>query len=163
MAEREIKDLPLAATIEESDTLTGSQDGFSVRFSVAQVLGLIGADKVVPAIAGATSDDSFDDADEVVYLSGAHLKRGTLTGLISSVFKTARTIASAQFAAATFKLFNGAVTPRALSFDLTALTADRVLKFPDKDINSIDCFTFGIKRRLGPTADRLWWACRFGH
>lgn len=86
-------------------------------------------------LSAATSDSTFDDTDEVVYLTGTTRKRGTLAGLITSIFKAARVIANAQFAAATFKLFNAAGTPRALTFDITALTADRKISMPDADVD----------------------------
>ncbi|CDZ55063.1 hypothetical protein [Neorhizobium galegae] len=86
-------------------------------------------------ITGATVDDTIDDTDALIYVTGTTIKKGALTGLIASVFKTARTIANAQFAAATFKLFNAAGTPRALTFDLAALTADRVLTMPNANVD----------------------------
>lgn len=86
-------------------------------------------------LSAATSDSTFDDTDEVVYLTGTTRKRGALSGLITSIFKTTRTIANAQFAAATFKLFNAAGTPRALTFDSTALTADRKITMPNADVD----------------------------
>lgn len=85
-------------------------------------------------LSSATSDNTLDDSDEVVYLTGTTRKRGTLAGLITSIFKTTRTIPNAQFAASSFKMLNAAGTPRALTFSTTALTADRQITVPDADI-----------------------------
>ncbi|MBN9053585.1 MAG: hypothetical protein J0H80_07370 [Rhizobiales bacterium] len=93
---------------------------------------------IAAAIHAATVKATLDDADELVAADSAAswgLKKFTLANLISSIFKTARTIANAQFAAASFKLFNAAGTPKALTFDSTALTADRKITVPDKDVN----------------------------
>ena len=98
-------------------------------------------------LSAATSDNTLDDTDEVVYLTGTTRKRGTLSGLISSIFKTSRTIANAQFAAASFKLFNAAGTPRALTFDTTALTADRKITMPNADID------LGVLASFGSTGE----------
>jgi hypothetical protein len=69
----------------------------------------------------ADSDDSFK------------AKRSTLTELISSIFKTGRAIANAQFVAATFKLLNG--SGKAMLFDTSALSADRTITLPDENID----------------------------
>ncbi|MEN3146117.1 hypothetical protein ABCW43_02260 [Neorhizobium sp. IRAMC:178] len=103
------------------------------------------ASAAAAVLTGATSDDTFADANELIYLDGATAKRGTLLGLISSIFTTARTIASAQFASASFKLFNAAGTPRALTFDTTALTADRAITMPNANVNLGDIITPDIK------------------
>jgi hypothetical protein len=92
-------------------------------------------DELALVIAGGEGDETFADTDAFVYLSGGELKLGSLTGLLSSVFKTGRTIGNAQFAAASFKLFNAAGTPRALKFNTTALTADRDAIFPDRNLD----------------------------
>lgn len=84
-----------------------------------------------PAKAAIADDDEMGLADSA---DGWSLKKFTLANLIASIFKTARTIANAQFAAATFKLFNSAGTPRALSFVTTALTADRTVTLPDGNV-----------------------------
>lgn len=101
------------------------------------------ASAAATVLTGATSDDTFADTDQVIYLTGSTTKKGTLTGLISSIFATARTIGNAQFAAASFKLYNAAGTPRALSHDTTALTADRVATWPDAPVN------FSLMSQLG--------------
>lgn len=88
------------------------------------------------AIHGAPAKSNLADADEFgIWDSVAALAKVTLSNLVASIFKTTRTIANAQFAAATFKLFNAAGTPRALSFITTALTADRTITMPDADID----------------------------
>lgn len=102
-------------------------------------------------LSAATSDNTLDDTDEVVYLTGTTRKRGTLAGLITSIFKTTRTIANGQFAAATFKLFNAAGTPRALSFITTALTADRTVTAADANMDLGLTTTAGFDARV-PTA-----------
>jgi len=86
-------------------------------------------------LSAGTSDNTLTDTDELAYVTGAVQKRGTLAGLVSSIFTTARTIANGQFAAATFKLFNAAGTPRALTFNTTALTADRSVTLPDANVD----------------------------
>jgi hypothetical protein len=89
------------------------------------------------AIHGAGAKTNLADADEfgIWDTVGAVFAKVTLTNVIASIFKTARTIANAQFAAATFKLFNAAGTPRALTFVTTALTADRTLTLPDANVD----------------------------
>ena len=134
--------LDATATPTRDHELPAMDGGVTVKLSVAQIIGLIEAEDVEAGIAAAPSDNDLADTDEVAYLTGTTLKRGTLTGFIASVFKTARTIANAQFASATFKLFNAAGTPRALSFDTTALTADRTITVPDANITlSVPVFT----------------------
>ncbi|MGX5723325.1 hypothetical protein [Shinella zoogloeoides] len=96
-------------------------------------------------LSAATSDNTLDDTDEVVYLTGTTRKRGTFSGLVSSIFKTARTIANAQFAAASFKLFNAAA--KALTIDATALTADRKITMPNADID------LGVLAGIGSTGE----------
>ncbi|UNK39399.1 hypothetical protein MNR02_06740 [Shinella sp. H4-D48] len=126
--------LDATATPSRDHELPAMKDGATVRLSVDQMLGLLDAGDIQSAISSSPSDNTFDDTDELVYLTDSDTKRGTLTGLLSSIFKTARTIANAQFASATFKLFNAAGTPRALTFNTTALTADRVLTMPDSNV-----------------------------
>lgn len=70
------------------------------------------------------------------------LKSATLLNIIDSIFQTTRIIGNGQFRAATFKLFNGASTPRALMFNTTALTADRTVTLPDANV---DLNKVGIK------------------
>ncbi|MBX5112676.1 hypothetical protein [Rhizobium lentis] len=129
-----IDELNPTSTPSTDHKIAAMKDGQTVYLLVAQILGLIDNATVQAAIAAAMSDNSFDDTDEAVYLSGSTVKRGTISGLISSIFKTARTIANAQFASASFKLFNAAGTPRALMFNTTALTADRALTLPDASV-----------------------------
>jgi hypothetical protein len=144
--------LDATATPSRDHEVPAMNDGATVRLSVDQMLGLIEASDVQAGVAAATSDDTFADTDELSYLSGSTLKRGTLTGLLASIFKTARTIANAQFASATFKLFNAAGTPRALTFNTTALSADRVGTFPDADV---DFGNVGPRLGVGQTWQNL--------
>lgn len=127
--------LDATATPSRDHEVPAMKDNATVKLTVDQILELIDETDVQAGIAAATSDDTFDDTDELVYLTGSDVKRGTLTGLLSSIFKTARTIANAQFASASFKLFNAAGTPRALTFNTAALTEDRVVTFPDRNMD----------------------------
>lgn len=87
--------------------------------------------------ASAIASASVADGDKLgLYdVSAASLVSLTIANLVAAIFKVARIIPAAQFAAATFKLFNAAGTPRALTFDTTALTADRSLAMPNRDID----------------------------
>jgi hypothetical protein len=120
---------------EAGDLIPASRGGVTGLLSVARVL--TAAQNIGLTILGAASKSSLVDADLIGVSDSADsnaLKKTTLAQLISSVFTTARTIANAQFAAATFKLFNAAGTPRALTFNVSALTADRVLNLPDGNV-----------------------------
>ncbi|MCQ1771316.1 hypothetical protein NOI24_08395 [Neorhizobium galegae] len=71
--------------------------------------------------------------DELVHVvQSGNSRKATVDGIGTGIFKTAVKFATAQFEAATFKLFNAAGTPRALTFDTTALTADRALTVQDR-------------------------------
>lgn len=107
-------------------------DGASFRtyLSNGDVTG--NAINTAPALTGANLADN--DKLGVVDVSAGTLVSVLFSEMIAGVFKTARTIANAQFAAASFKLYNAAGTPRALTFDTTALTADRTITIPDGDI-----------------------------
>ncbi|WP_313194510.1 hypothetical protein [Shinella zoogloeoides] len=121
-----------AASESNSDLIDLLEAAVALKADAATTTAaLVGKEDLLSA---ATSDSTFDDTDEVVYLTGTTRKRGALAGLITSIFKTTRTIANGQFAAATFKLFNGAGTPRALSIDATAMTANRKITMPDADV-----------------------------
>ncbi|CAN7387658.1 hypothetical protein [Neorhizobium sp. LjRoot104] len=130
-----IEDLPPTAIPSREHVVPAMKDGITVGITVAQMMGLIDPDDVTTGIAAATSDNTFADTDQFVYLDGGVLKIGTFSGLISSLFATGRTISNAQFAAASFKLFNAAGTPRALQIVTTALTADRTATMPDRNVN----------------------------
>ena len=98
--------------------------------SQAQALALSGKqDKISNA---ALENNTFADADRLVKLGEEGLEIGTVAGFISSIFKTARTIADAVFASATFKLKNAG--GYALTFNTSAQTADRVVMLPDADV-----------------------------
>jgi len=134
-AKVEIEDLPSTTTQAKTDRIPSQKQGGNTVFvTIAQILGLINASDIASAAASGVADDTIDDTDKVVYLTGTTLKLGAFSGFIASIFKTTRTIASAQFAAATFKLFNAAGTPRALQFVITALTGDRTVTFPDGNV-----------------------------
>lgn len=84
-----------------------------------------------PALTGANLADN--DKLGVYDVSAGALASTLFSELIAGIFKTARTIANAQFASASFKLFNAA--SKALTFDTTALTADRKATMPDRDVD----------------------------
>lgn len=86
-----------------------------------------------PALTGADLADG--DKWAVYDVSAAALTSMTTSEVILGLFKTSRTIANAQFASASFKLFNAAGTPRALSFITTALTADHTITMPNADVD----------------------------
>lgn len=137
MVERLISDLPpLPGTAAEAgDLIPASRGGASGLLSVARILAAM--QNIGLYISGATAKASLVDADLIGVSDSAAsnvLKKTTLAQLVSSIFTTARTIANAQFASATFKLFNAAGTPRALSFVTTALTADRTVTLPDGNV-----------------------------
>lgn len=123
----QIDGVSAAITVPAGASLILKGDGTSFRTFVGN------GDVTGAAIHNAASKAALADADEMGVIDTAAsniLKKFTLANLISSIFKTARTIVNAQFDAASFKLFNAAGTPRALTIDTTALTADAVLKVP---------------------------------
>ncbi|MEK1925191.1 MAG: hypothetical protein AAAB11_07055, partial [Rhizobium giardinii] len=97
------------------------------------VAGFGAAIKNAAALTGANLADN--DKVGVYDASADALASMTVTEWIAGIFKTTRTIANAQFAAASFKLVNAAGTPRALSFVTTALTADRTITMPDANVD----------------------------
>ncbi|MBY2918855.1 hypothetical protein [Rhizobium leguminosarum] len=136
-------------------------DGEAGKYSIAQLLSLTEGsdvqnldDEIAAQLHGATTKAALADADEMFganSAAGFGLIKYTLANLVSSIFKTARTIANAQFAAASFKLFNAAGTPRALSFITTALTADRTLTLPDADVDLSRVLKAGASQNLTGT------------
>lgn len=127
----QIEDLPPTITQSRTDRIpTQKQGGGTVFLTIAQLLGLLNSSDVATAAGNATSDDSFDDTDEVVYRTGSSLKRGAISGLISSIFKTARTISNARFDGSSFGLI---LSTFRLAFAGT-LTAARTVTFQDRDI-----------------------------
>jgi len=131
-----LDDLTEVTSLQLTDVLlTKRPGGATSKTEVRDVLNLY---KVADAVHAAGAKSAVDDADELpVADSGAAfaLKKFTLANMITSIFKTARIIANAQFASATFKLFNAASTPRALTFNTAALTADRTLTLPDRNVD----------------------------
>lgn len=126
-----------AAATSETNA-AGSASAAAGSASAAATSAADAAAAAATVLTGATSDDTFADTDQLIYLTSTTTKKGTLTGLISSIFATARTIANAQFASASFKLFNAAGTPRALSFITTALTADHSITMPDANVDLVN-------------------------
>lgn len=85
------------------------------------------------ALTGANlADDDLFFARDTSAAAGVSL---TTLELIAGIFKSAHTIANAQFATASLKFFNAAGTPRALTFNTTALTADRAVTWPDAPVD----------------------------
>lgn len=121
-----------AITVPTGSSVIIKGDGTSFRtfLSNGDVTG--SAINNATALTGANLAD--DDKIGVYDTSAAGLRGMSISELIAGVFKTARTIANAQFASATFKLFNAAGTPRALTFNTTALTADRSVTMPDGNV-----------------------------
>lgn len=112
--------------------------GLYSAFHWAQKAAALVTGGIAAAIHAATGKSALDDADELGLADSAAswaLKKVTIANLITSIFKTTRTITNAQFASASFKLFNAAGTPRALTFVTTALTADRTVTASDENIN----------------------------
>lgn len=122
----------MAVTVQAGASVLIKCDGSSFRtyLSNGDVTG--NAINTAPALTGANLSDN--DKLGVYDVSAAGLVSILFSELIAGVFKTARTIVNAQFAAATFKLFNQAGTPRALTFDATALTADHKITMPNRDV-----------------------------
>jgi hypothetical protein len=121
-----------AISVQTGASLILKGDGASFRTYVSN------GDVTALAIHNAASKTVLADNDEIGVIDSAAsnvLKKTLFSNFISSIFTVARTIANAQFAAATFKLFNAAGTPRALSFITTALTADRTLTMPDANVD----------------------------
>jgi hypothetical protein len=85
-----------------------------------------------PALTGANLANG--DKWGIYDVSASALVSMTTSEVVLGLFKTSRTISNAQFASATFKLFNAAGTPRAALFDNTAMTADRTLTLQDRDM-----------------------------
>jgi len=90
-------------------------------------------------LSAATSDNTLDDTDEVVYLTGTTRKRGTLAGLITSIFKTTRKIANANFDTS-LRLWDTTDNSKGLSFDLTGIATGQTRKvtMPDADVTLAD-------------------------
>ena len=80
-------------------------------------------------IAAASSDNTFDDTDELGYVTGSTLKRGTFSGLISSLFNGTRAIANGVFLAASFAWQNAGGFRR--THDISGHTANRATNWPD--------------------------------
>ena len=136
-----------AITVPTGASVLIKCDGSSFRtyLSNGDVTG--NAINTAPALTGANLADN--DKFGVFDVSAGTLVSVLFSELIAGIFKTARTIANGQFAAATFKLFNAAGTPRALSFITTALTADRTATFPDANVDLTRLTDAGFKAQVG--------------
>lgn len=135
--ELRIDDLPLAAVADLYHVIPVMKDGHTVAIAVDQIIDLIDAGVVGPIvsdiIAEAPEDDAFADTDKFFYLVDGAPMQGSLAGLVSSIFKTGRTIGNAQFEGASFKLFNAG--GKGFRIDVVALSADRKIIMPDRDVN----------------------------
>ncbi|WP_105437678.1 hypothetical protein [Neorhizobium sp. T25_13] len=118
--------------------LKGDGTSFRTYLSNGDVTG--SAINNAPALTGANLANN--DKIPVYDVSAGLLTSLLYSELLAGTFKTSRTIANAQFDSASFKLFNAAGTPRALTFNTTALTADRVVTMPD---SPVDLGAMGIK------------------
>lgn len=151
--------------------ISGSADAAAFRTAVGlwasigpngQMLTVAGgvttwADVGTTVAGAATSDDTIDDTDEILYRTGTAFKRATFAaGLIASIFQAGRTIANATFAGATFRLRNAA-TAFYLSTAVTALTANRTLTFPDADVDlgRINTLGFKLKQSVAPSGTAI--------
>ncbi|CDZ60316.1 Hypothetical protein NGAL_HAMBI2605_09470 [Neorhizobium galegae bv. orientalis] len=90
-----------------------------------------------------TAASTLTGAELVHITQGGNSRRTTVDGIVDGAFRTTATWSDVQVASASFKMFNAAGTPRALSHDTTALTADRVATWPDAPIN------FSLMSQLG--------------
>jgi hypothetical protein len=80
-------------------------------------------------LSGGASDNTFSDTSELVFLDGTTQKRGTLLGLINSIFDGTRAIANGVFLAASFAWQNAGGFR--LTHDITTLTDHRVANWPN--------------------------------
>jgi hypothetical protein len=82
-----------------------------------------------------TADNTFSDTDQLAYVSGTVQKRGTFSGLISSLFNGARKIANGWFDS-TFRLFDATDQTKGLAFNLAGIAAGqtRTITVPDGDV-----------------------------
>lgn len=90
------------------------------------------------------SDNSFDDTSELAFVDGTTQKRGTLLGLISSIFKSTRAIANGVFLSASFAWENATGFRRTHS--IVGHTANRNTNWPNRDI---DFETLGVTQSSG--------------
>jgi hypothetical protein len=136
----------VTAAAASASAAAGSASAAATSASNAATSASNAASAATGILTGASSDNTFADTDEVIYLTGTTVKRGTLTGLISSIFATARTIANARFEASSFSLMFGSFR----RINSGTLTADRTDNWPDGNIT----FQAGT---LATTADVQSW------
>lgn len=145
-----IDELPPGESPSRYHEVGATQGGVTTKLSIDQILGLIDAGDVQTGIAAATSDNTLEDTSELLFLDGPDLKRGALTGVVSSIFKTARKIADASFLSS-LKFWDAAAPTKGLQFDLSRITAGqtRVVTWPDKDLSNIDRPLLHVREQLG--------------
>ena len=123
-----------AITVPTGTSVLIKGDGSSFRtyLSNGDVTG--NAINTAPALTGANLADN--DKLGVYDASAGALASVLISELIAGIFKTARTIANAYFAAASFRLVNAGA--KLLEVDISALTANRKMTMPDADISLAD-------------------------
>jgi hypothetical protein len=134
--ERRIGGLP-PISISRNLFLAAEGAGGTGNVTTGDVADLVDAAHIAALVTAAPAKAVIADADMFALVDSAASnapKKATLADLITSIFKVTRTIANAHFAAASFRLFNAAGTPRSISFDAAALTADRTITMPDRDV-----------------------------
>lgn len=113
-----------------AEVLVSKADGDNT-YTKSQVDTAIGTRAAL--LSAGASDNTFADTDEIAYVSGTAQKKGTFAGLISSIFAAAREISNAIFSTASLKFRNAA--GKDLTFDTTALTANRAVTFPNSPVD----------------------------
>lgn len=113
-----------------AEVLVSKADGDNT-YTKSQVDTAIGTRAAL--LSAGASDNTFTDTDELGYVSGTAQKRGTFAGLISSIFNGTRALTNAIFETATLKFRNA--TGKDLTFDTTALGANRVVTWPNANVN----------------------------
>jgi hypothetical protein len=126
-----IEDLPPEASPSRSHILAAMKAGLPSSISLGQIIDLF--DVVAALLPHVTADNTIDDTDLLLYLTGSDFKKGTLAGLVSSLFKSARTISDAKFASLSFGLKNAAGYEQ--THNITALTAARQVVWPNAGVD----------------------------
>lgn len=107
-----------------------TQDWLDLKANASEMAAAL-ADKAALLSSG-TLDNTFDDTSELAYVDGTTQKRGTLTGLISSIFKSTRALADGVFLAASFAWQNAGGFKR--THNIAGHTANRVTTWPDGNV-----------------------------
>ncbi|WP_105419186.1 hypothetical protein [Neorhizobium sp. T25_27] len=90
------------------------------------------ANKEIPELTAASALEG----DELVHVvQDGNSRKTTVDGIVDGAFRTTAMWSDVQVASASFKIFNAAGTPRALTFNTTALTADRAATWPDANVD----------------------------